>query len=324
VADGLEFTRTQELIYELPIERVMKKEVISVSPQTSILELKEILRLNRISGVPVLEGRQLVGIISIADLIKALEKGELQARVGEKMIPRPITVKEKESVAEAVRKFALHKVGRLPVINEEGEVKGILTAGDITQGLLRSLSLDREGEEIRRYRARQLFGDIVSDQTSLILRYRVTPRDFKKGGSASSKLKRALSRLGARPEVMRRVAIASYEAEMNLVIHTDRGGEIEAEIRPGMIRLLVTDEGPGIADIDRAMSPGFSTAPHWIRELGFGAGMGLANIKRCVDDLTLESTLEVGTRLEMFISINQEKWMEFPGEEEVRKTWSTN
>lgn len=320
----MEFTRTQELIYELPIERVMKREVISVSPQTSILELKEVLRLNRISGVPVLEGRQLVGVISIADLIKSLERGELQARVGEKMTPGPITVKEKESVVEAVKKFARHKVGRLLVINEQGELKGILTSGDITQGLLRAISLDMEGEEIRRYRARQLFGDIVSDQTSLILRYRVTPRDFKKGGSASSKLKRTMNRLGARPEVMRRVAIASYEAEMNLVIHTDRGGDIEAEIRPGMVRLLVTDEGPGIADVDRAMSPGFSTAPHWIRDLGFGAGMGLANIKRCVDDLTLESTLGKGTRLEMFISLDQEEWTEHPGEEEVRKSWSTN
>lgn len=324
MADGLECTRTQELIYELPIERVMNKEVISVSPQTSILELKKVLRLNRISGVPVLEGRQLVGIISIADLIEALERGELQARVGEKMTQGPITVKEKESVVEAVRKFARHKVGRLPVINEQGELRGILTAGDITQGLLRSISLDMEDEEIRRYRARQLFGDIVSDQTSLILRYRVNPRDFKKGGSASSKLKRTLNRLGARPEVMRRVAIASYEAEMNLVIHADRGGDIEAEIRPGMVRLLVTDEGPGIADVDRAMSPGFSTAPHWIRDLGFGAGMGLANIKRCVDDLTLESSLGKGTRLEMFISLDQEEWTEHPGEEEVRKSWSTS
>jgi CBS domain-containing protein len=179
VAGGLEFSRTRELIYELPIERFMTREVISVSPRTSILELKDVLRLNRISGVPVLEGRHLVGIISIADLIQSLERGELQARVGEKMTQRPITVKEKESVVEAVKKFAQHKVGRLLVIDEEGDLKGILTSGDITQGLLRSISLDMEGEEIRRYRARQLFGDIVSDQTSLILRY---PPGFSKRG----------------------------------------------------------------------------------------------------------------------------------------------
>ena len=132
----MEFTRTQELIYELPIERVMKKEVISVSPQTSILELKEVLRLNRISGVPVLEGRQLVGVISIADLIKSLERGELQARVGEKMTQGPITVKEKESVVEAVKKFARHKVGRLLVIDEQGELKGILTCRGYYPGIV--------------------------------------------------------------------------------------------------------------------------------------------------------------------------------------------
>jgi len=300
------FTKIQELIYELPIERVMKKGVIRVSPETSMTELKEVLRVNRISGVPVLDGDQLVGVISIEDLIKALVEGDVGAPVRKRMTTRMITVRENESVVEAVKKFAQYKVGRLLVVNERGQLTGILTGGDITRGLLEAISLDYHAEEISRYRAKHIFEDIVSDQTSLILRYKVEARDFKKGGTASSKIKRALDRLGAVPEVIRRVAISVYEAEMNLIIHADQGGELIAEMQPEVIRILAIDHGPGIPDVDQAISPGFSTAPNWIRELGFGAGMGLMNIKRCADSMKLESSVGVGTRLEIVIYLRPE------------------
>jgi len=300
------FTKIQELIYELPIAAVMKSNVIQVSPDTSMTELKEVLRVNRISGVPVIEQGRLVGIISIEDLIKALVEGDIQAPVRKRMTTKPITVLESESVVEAVKRFAQHKVGRLLVVNDEGELKGILTGGDITRGLLEAISLDYHAEEISRYRAKHIFEDIVSDQTSLILRYKVMPKDFKSGGRASSKLKRALDRLGALPEVIRRVAISAYEAEMNLIIHADAGGELTAEMQPEVIRIVVKDHGPGIPDVEQAMSPGFSTAPNWIRELGFGAGMGLANIKRCADSMRIESRMGAGTRLEIVIHLKPE------------------
>jgi len=300
------FTKIQELIYELPIARVMKKNVITVTPDASMKELKEILRINRISGVPVLDNGRLAGVISIEDLIKALEEGDTHAPVRKRMTVKPITVRESESVVEAVKKFAQYKVGRLLVVNDQGELTGILTGGDITRGLLEAISLDYHAEEISSYRARHIFEDIASDQTSLILRYKVKSRDFKSGGSAASKVKRALDRMGALPEIIRRVAIASYEAEMNLIIHADDGGELIAELRPEMIRISVIDQGPGIPDIERAMSSGFSTAPNWIRELGFGAGMGLNNIKKCADSMTLESKVGVGTKLEIIISLRPE------------------
>ncbi len=298
-----QITRIQELIYELPIERVMTTPVITVSPDTTMSELKEILRVNRISGVPVLEQGRLVGIVSIEDLIKALESGDIHAPVRERMSAPVITVRASESVVEAVKKFAQYKVGRLPVVDDDGNLVGTLTGGDITRGLLEAIGLDYHAEEISRYRARHIFEDIVSDQTGLILRYRIKARDFTGGGSASSKIKRALDRLGAPPQVQRRVAIAAYEAEMNLIIHTDRGGELIAEIQPEVIRIVATDNGPGIPDIEQAMQPGFSTAPNWIRELGFGAGMGLSNIKKCSDAMKLESQVGVGTRLEIVVRV---------------------
>lgn len=298
-----EVTKLQELVYELKIEQVMAEEVITVSPDDSMGQLKEILRLNRISGAPVLRDGKLVGIISIEDLIKALEKGEIDSTVGAKMTTEVQTVFADEGIIHAVNKFARLGFGRLPVVDRQGRLVGMLTQGDVARGLLRQLEMDYHEEEIHRYRASHIFEDIASDQTGLILRYKVKPQDFTRCGEAASKLKRALERLGAKPAAARRVAVASYEAETNLVIHTIKGGELIAEIQPEKIRIVSIDSGPGIADLEKAMQPGFSTAPDWIREMGFGAGMGLNNIKACSDEMHLESKVDVGTRLEIIIKL---------------------
>jgi anti-sigma regulatory factor (Ser/Thr protein kinase)/predicted transcriptional regulator len=265
--------------------------------------LKEILRVNRISGTPVLQDGQLVGVISIEDLIKALESGQIGATVSKGVTTAIVTVFDDESVIQAVHKFAHYGFGRLPVVNREGELVGVITQGDVVRGLLQQLEVKYQEEEIHRYRASHIFEDIESDQTGLLLRYRVHPKDFVHGGEASSKLKRALQRLGAKPQTVRRAGIATYEAETNLIIHANNGGEIIAEIRPERIKVTAIDGGPGIEDTERAMQPGFSTAPNWIREMGFGAGMGLNNIEVCADEMSLTSKLGSGTRLEMFFHL---------------------
>ena len=299
----LEVTKLQELVYELKIEQVMTRKVVTVSPGDLISHLKEALRMNRISGAPVLKDGELVGIISIEDVLKALERGEITATVAQKMTPNVQTLFADESVIQAVTKFGRLGFGRLPVIDRQGKLVGILTQADIARGLLRQLEIDYHEEEIHRYRASHIFEDIVSDQTGLILRYKVLPQDFTRCGEAASKLKRALERLGAKPTVIRRVAVVSYEAETNLVIHTIKGGELLAEIQPEKIRIIAVDHGPGIADVAKALQPGYSTAPDSIRELGFGAGMGLNNIKACSDEMHLDSKVGVGTRLEVIIQL---------------------
>ena len=298
-----EITRIQELIYELKIEQIMTRTLISMSPDQTMSELKDVLRVNRISGATVVENGKLVGVISIEDLIKALEAGERETLIRDKMATNLQTVYQDESVISAVNRFAQFGYGRLPVLSRSGELVGIVTQGDVVRGLLRRMEIEYQEEEIHRYRASHIFEDIVSDQTGLILRYRVKAKDFISGGEASSKLKRALGRLGAPPQVARRVAIATYEAEMNIIIHSEKGGEIIAEIMPDRIRIVATDNGPGIPDVEQALQPGFSTAPDWIRELGFGAGMGLSNIQACADTMRLHSTVGVGTRLEMVFQV---------------------
>lgn len=131
-----------------------------------------------------------------------------------------------------------------------------------------------------------------------ILRYHfdVDGNDFSSAGVASVSVKKILREIGFDSEVIRRVSIAMYEAEINMVIHAG-GGVADVEVSPEKIVLVLKDNGPGIADIDLAMSEGYSTAPDNIRSLGFGAGMGLPNIKRYSDDFKIESTLGKGTTL---------------------------
>ena len=131
-----------------------------------------------------------------------------------------------------------------------------------------------------------------------ILKYHfdVDGNDFSSAGVASVSVKKILREIGFDSDVIRRVSIAMYEAEINMVIHAG-GGEADVEVSPEKIVLVLKDQGPGIADIDLAMSEGYSTAPDNIRSLGFGAGMGLPNITRYSDDFKIESTLGKGTTL---------------------------
>ena len=134
----------------------------------------------------------------------------------------------------------------------------------------------------------------------------VEGQNFDQAGEAASRLKRTLRRLGIRPEIVRRVAIACYEAEMNLVIFT-AGGTIGVRVHPSEISVDIKDSGPGIADAEKAMQPGYSTASDWVRELGFGAGMGLPNIKNMSDEFEIDSGAGTGTTLRLEFSTNRER-----------------
>ncbi len=136
----------------------------------------------------------------------------------------------------------------------------------------------------------------------MVKHYDISGTDFSVAGEASSNFKTVLKKLGINPDVIRRVAIAMYEAEINTVVHGG-GGTCEAEVLGDRIQITFEDKGPGIADINLAMQEGYSTASERIRELGFGAGMGLPNIKRYTDDMKIESEVGVGTKITLTISL---------------------
>ncbi|MCJ7518605.1 MAG: CBS domain-containing protein [Anaerolineaceae bacterium] len=291
-------TRVEELAYILKISEVMTREVKTLRPQDTMRNVMDVMREYRISGVPIVdEAKNLIGLVSTEDLIKCLANQDIDKCVKDYMTTDLVTVNSFDHLTEGLKLFAKTKLGRLPVLGVKGELVGILTKGDVTYGILRALEHDYQEEEVRKYRASHLFEDIESTRTSLILRYEIKRYDFTNGGAASSNIKRALVRLGANPQLARRVGIAIYEAEMNLIIHTTNGGSIHVEIEPNQIAAFIWDDGPGIKDINLAMQPGYSTATEEIRELGFGAGMGLSNISRCVDQMELKSDFGKGTHL---------------------------
>lgn len=134
----------------------------------------------------------------------------------------------------------------------------------------------------------------------LTLHYEVPGDDFTRAGEASSDVKRKLKQLGYNPEAIRKVAIAMYEGEINMVIHAG-GGEAVVDIDPRQVHVVLRDHGPGIPDVEKAMQEGWSTAPDNVRNLGFGAGMGLPNIKKYTDEFRIDTTVGEGTTLTMTV-----------------------
>ena len=141
---------------------------------------------------------------------------------------------------------------------------------------------------------------------ALSFRFNVDGDDFTSAGQASVQVKKDLRRLGIPAEIIRRVSIAMYEGEINMVIHAG-GGEAEVRVTEEAIEIILADKGPGIADIEKAMQAGYSTAPDTIRSLGFGAGMGLPNMKRYTDYMDIQSTVGVGTTVIMRVNLPQDE-----------------
>ena len=137
---------------------------------------------------------------------------------------------------------------------------------------------------------------------NLIFRFDVLGNDFTSAGQASVQVKKNLRQLGLDAEIIRRVSIAMYEGEINMVIHAG-GGTAEVIVAEEYIEIVLQDSGPGIKDIEQAMQAGFSTASDTIRSLGFGAGMGLPNMKKNTDSMEITSTLGIGTRIVMRVNL---------------------
>ena len=133
---------------------------------------------------------------------------------------------------------------------------------------------------------------------SLELKYTVDANDFTRAGEASKQVKKTLKTMGMPPEVVRRISIAIYEGEINMVIHAN-GGEITVTVSDEDIKMVLADQGPGIPDVEKAMQAGYSTAAENVRNLGFGAGMGLPNMKKYTDEMSIETEKDVGTTVTM-------------------------
>jgi anti-sigma regulatory factor (Ser/Thr protein kinase) len=238
-----------------------------------------------------------LGIISIEDIVLALDQGCINNPAEERMTKNVIVLEEDMPLSFAISYLNKYRYGRFPVLNKKKELVGILTSNDVIRTLL--VEMNREVlrlEKLHQKEART--PDKYSEMDFVTVR-----NDFELAGRASTEIKKALKSRNIDPKVIRRIAIASYELEINQVVHS-LGGTISCSIQPDKVVIVAADTGPGIKDINLALTEGWSTANEWIRSLGFGAGMGLANTKRVSDEFSIQSTVDIGTTVRSVVYIN--------------------
>jgi CBS domain-containing protein/anti-sigma regulatory factor (Ser/Thr protein kinase) len=293
----------QVLVFELRVRNAMTCPPITAAPTDTLRSIQNLMKGHRISGVPILAKDVLVGIVSIEDIITALDGGYINDPVENWMSRKIVTLRDHFSLVRAVAEFDRHGYGRFPVLDANNRLVGIITRGDITTCLMHQL--ERRAEEAIAKEA-ALTAERTADEKAprIVINADVKSGDFESAGKISQRMREVLRARGVVPDVRRRAAIIAYEAETNIIIHS-LGGRITATIDSKKVRIKVVDSGPGIENIELAMQEGWSTAGPLARELGFGAGMGLPNIKRCADKFSIQSELGIGTQLQATVILQK-------------------
>ena len=289
-----------ELIYRLKVKDVMTKNVISVPLGTTMRSVQYLMREKSITGVPVVSNKRLLGIVSMDDIIQALDFGHIEEKVEDHMAKKLIVLEDDMPISFAISYFDRYRYHRFPVLNKDKELIGIVTTRDISSRLL--LEINREVENLERM---NLSTTVTNGLSRQVQSFSILKLDFENAGFASTEIKKRLKQNNVPPRIIRRAAIASYELEMNIVVHSE-GGKIIAEYGPDEVIIIGRDIGPGIKDVDKALVEGYSTAIDWIRSLGFGAGMGLPNVKAVSDDFKIKSSSK-GTTVTSVIKFKEKE-----------------
>lgn len=304
VNEDLKFLeKYKEFFYDLTAEKIMNSVLIFLKEDNIIKEAQDIMKIKKISGVPIVDdNHRLVNIISTEDIIKALENGIINKKIKELNKKKIITLLENDGFEKIVECVATYGYGRYPVLNSSGKLSGIITKQDILYAVVGKLSVLYLHDERRR--------EVLDSPLSILLKnkidenkpeftYEIDVTDVNKAGEGSALLKEYLLANKFDKALVRKISISIYEAEVNVVIHGGGKGRIIVTVDDESIVVFVEDSGPGIENIEQVMQPGFSTAPEYIRSLGFGAGMGLPNIKRFADKMIITSEKYKGTKVEM-------------------------
>jgi anti-sigma regulatory factor (Ser/Thr protein kinase) len=214
---------------------------------------------------------------------------------------RDVTVLlEEMPLSMAVSYLNKYNTGHFPVLNKNNDFVGMLSSADVIHSLL----VEVNREVLRLEKMNKETSGISSPFSEM--EYNIPRFDFELAGKASTDIKKALKQRNFDPKLIRRIAIASYELEINLVAHSD-GGTLHCSIQPDKVIIIASDTGPGIADVNQALQEGWSTASEQVRSLGWGAGMGLPNTKRNSDEFTIESVVGKGTTVRSVVYVNSSK-----------------
>ena len=288
-----------ELLQRLRVKDVMRDhDIISVERTDSMRFAQNLMKRNGISGVPVMEGKRLFGIVSVNDIIKALEGGWISEPCQQHMASNLVVLEEDMPLSFAIKYFQNYTFGRFPVLNKERDLVGIVSQRDVMRVLMKELT-----NELARLEGRMVQkgdGDVAAASGESALPYysmrqfMVVRNDLSNAGKAANEIKKMMVEAGVEKKFVRRVAVAAYELEINICIHS-LGGTITFIIDTEKATLIAKDKGPGIKDVEWACQDGTSTANDWIRSMGFGAGMGLANSKRVSDSFSIQSKIPTGT-----------------------------
>ena len=293
--DGASPLVIMELLQRLRVKDVMRaRDIISVSRTDTLRQAQELMRTNKISGVPVLEGKRLFGIVSVNDIIKALEGGWIDDTCQQRMATNLVVLEADMPLAFAIKFFQNYTFGRFPVLNKERDLVGIVSQRDVTRVLMHELTNEIAKLEGKAAPAEHHAKSEGALPYYSMRQFMVVRNDLTNAGKAANEIKRMMKDAGIDNKTVRRVAVAAYELEINICIHS-LGGSITFILDTEKATVIAKDKGPGIKDVEWACQDGTSTANDWIRSMGFGAGMGLANSKRVSDTFSIQSKIPTGT-----------------------------
>ena len=273
-----------ELLQRFKVRDVMKRTVISVPRSASLRDAQRLMRENRISGLPVAEEGRLYGIVSVNDIINALDGCWINDTCEKRMATNLVVLEAGMPLAYALRYFNNYTYGRFPVLDSDRKLVGIISQRDVMRALLLEMTV-----ELRKLE-RKAANTVPERASDKYLRkdWAVLHNDLASAGKAANEIRQILKDKKVERSLARRVAVAAYELEINICIHS-HGGVLTFIIDDTKIIVQAKDKGPGIADIEWACRDGTSTANDWIRSMGFGAGMGLSNSKRVSDAFEITS-----------------------------------
>ena len=227
-----------ELMYQIKVREVMTKEVICFPSTATFREIQLCMKARRFSGTPIVDGGELVGMVSIEDIISAFDKGRIDQPVAPHMTRNVVTIPQNYSVIGASNIFDEYGFGRLPVVSEPNSrrIVGIVTVGDILRHLL--LEVNSIAERFEEKQARLATG---AEKVRDTWRFELAPDDFELAGLAATTVKKRLQEYGLSPALIRRIAVICYEAEMNVIIHS-LGGYLEVQLGGDRVRILAVKQ----------------------------------------------------------------------------------